>query len=93
MSVLGMTLRVDDKKEYSRSESLHTFILLAEYSSCKGKKRESTEQNLPYDVAAAVVDGLGDEPHQPDAAAAVHEVDAARHLPTHNYCKYPQLRD
>ena len=33
-------------------------------------------------MAAAVVDGLGDEPHQPDAAAAVHQVDAPRHLHT-----------
>lgn len=35
---------------------------------------------LPDDVAAAVVDGLGDEAHQPDAAASVHQVDAPGHL-------------
>jgi hypothetical protein len=40
---------------------------------------------LPYDVATAVVDGLGDEPHEPDAAAAVHQVDAAGHLPAVKY--------
>jgi hypothetical protein len=31
-------------------------------------------------VPAAVVDGLGDEAHEPDAAAAVHQVDAPGHL-------------
>ena len=36
----------------------------------------------PQHVAAAVVDGAGDETHQPDAAAAVHQVDAALHLHT-----------
>jgi hypothetical protein len=32
-------------------------------------------------VPAAVVDGLGDEPHEPDAPAAVHQVYTSGHLP------------
>ena len=44
--------------------------------------QEQDSKGLPDDVAAAVVDGLGDEPHEPDAAAAVHQVDAALHLHT-----------
>ena len=31
-------------------------------------------------MPAAAVDGLGDEPHEADAAAAVHQVDAPGHL-------------
>jgi hypothetical protein len=36
--------------------------------------------HVPDDAPAAAVDGLRDEPHQTYAAAAIHQVDASRHL-------------
>jgi hypothetical protein len=70
------------------SHSTHPFFW-QRIRHAKKKEKSRAEQTLPCDVAATVVDGLGDEPHQPDAAAAVHQVDAARHLATQNYyCKH-----
>lgn len=47
----------------------------------RGRRRREC---VPNDMSATVVDGLGDEAHEANAAAAVHKVNAPRDLHGNN---------
>jgi len=75
--VLGITLQEDEKgctntTRLATRLAQHTiYIVLV----CVGVR-----MHVPDDAPAAAVDGLRDEPHETYAAAAIHQVDASRHL-------------